>query len=326
MGDNGTRVWRDGVVTALPGIPLARAVYEDRRGVIWIGTENRGVFLFRDGRLTPLTVADGRSVPYAVSFSEGPDGAMYAGTWSDGVFAVKDGRITVFDHNQGLPNDHVRAVFADSEGCVWVGMRSSGLAVFQDGHCFSSDALSEAVADHVSAIAEDDHGNLWLGTPAGILWTVKADLLGALRGGRSLPPIHAVRTVDGLHTAAAWNGNQPAVWKTADHRLLFATRWGVLAVDPNHLPINTTPPPVHIEKITIDRQIVDPGQGVVVPADAREMTIEYTALSFVQPGGVVFEYKLEGYDRDWVGAGTRRAATYTPSSGRPLRFSGQGQQ
>jgi hypothetical protein len=41
------------------------------------------------------------------------------------------------------------------------------------------------------------------------------------------------------------------------------------------------------------------------------LEFHYTALSYLVTERVLFKYKLEGYDRDWVEAGTRRAAYYT---------------
>jgi signal transduction histidine kinase len=38
---------------------------------------------------------------------------------------------------------------------------------------------------------------------------------------------------------------------------------------------------------------------------------EFTALSFVAPDSVQFRYQLEGLDKSWVDAGTRREASYT---------------
>jgi hypothetical protein len=41
------------------------------------------------------------------------------------------------------------------------------------------------------------------------------------------------------------------------------------------------------------------------------VTFEYAALNFVAPQKNRYSYKLEGFDRDWNDAGTRRSVTYT---------------
>jgi len=46
-------------------------------------------------------------------------------------------------------------------------------------------------------------------------------------------------------------------------------------------------------------------------AKERELEIRFTAPSFVMPERVQFKYKMEGYDKNWVEAGTRRSAFYT---------------
>src|SRR5262249_32062052 len=48
--------------------------------------------------------------------------------------------------------------------------------------------------------------------------------------------------------------------------------------------------------------------------------IDYTALSLVAPEKVLFRYKLEGFDRDWLDAGTRRQAFYSNLPPRNYRF------
>jgi signal transduction histidine kinase len=41
------------------------------------------------------------------------------------------------------------------------------------------------------------------------------------------------------------------------------------------------------------------------------LEFSFTALSFVAPDKVKFKYRLEGFDPDWIDAGTRRSASYT---------------
>src|SRR6201996_5124114 len=57
-----------------------------------------------------------------------------------------------------------------------------------------------------------------------------------------------------------------------------------------------------------------------LPPLARDLEIDYTALSFVAPEKVLFRYKLEGFDRNWQQAGTRRQAFYTNLPLRNYRF------
>jgi len=54
-----------------------------------------------------------------------------------------------------------------------------------------------------------------------------------------------------------------------------------------------------------------PRPSFTVPAGVHRLEIRYAGLSFTAPDRVRFRYRLEGFDTDWVNAGTRRAAYYT---------------
>src|SRR5262249_26715898 len=121
---------------------------------------------------------------------------------------------------------------------------------------------------------------------------------------------------DGVWSRASVGSAGPLVTKSSDGRLWFVSLGGVSIVDPRHLLFNNLPPPVHIEQITADHKTYDltssseNGQ-MPLPPHVRDLQIDYTALSLVAPEKVLFRYKLEGWDRDWQDAGTRRQAFYS---------------
>src|SRR5262249_35313420 len=121
------------------------------------------------------------------------------------------------------------------------------------------------------------------------------------------------------------SGYSPRVAKSLDGRLWFPARPpGVSVVDPRRIPFNKIPPPVHIQQIVADRKTYDlppDARGRVrLPALVRDLQIDYTALSFVEPGKVRFKYRLEGRDRDWQEVGNRRQAFYDNLAPRNYRF------
>jgi signal transduction histidine kinase len=89
-------------------------------------------------------------------------------------------------------------------------------------------------------------------------------------------------------------------------------------VDPAHFPINTMPPPVALERFAVDdvAQAFFPSKSaatfsLVVPAGHVHFQFDYAGLSFTAPQKVRYRYMLEGFDRRWTEAGTRRSAYYT---------------
>jgi PAS domain S-box-containing protein len=88
-------------------------------------------------------------------------------------------------------------------------------------------------------------------------------------------------------------------------------RDGVSVIDPRRLPVNELPPPVHIEQITADGQSHAPSAGLRLPPLARDVAIDYTALSLTAPEKIRFRYKLEGQDPEWREVLNERRVQYS---------------
>src|SRR5205823_1968557 len=116
---------------------------------------------------------------------------------------------------------------------------------------------------------------------------------------------------DGMRARPTPSGYSRRATKSKDGRLWFAVFDGVAVVDPKHLHENRLPPPVKIETITADRTAHPPTPHLKLPPLTKELQIEYTALSFVSPEKVRFQYKLDPFDKDWNDVGGRRQAVYT---------------
>jgi signal transduction histidine kinase len=91
----------------------------------------------------------------------------------------------------------------------------------------------------------------------------------------------------------------------------FATIKGLAVIDPEHIPLNTSPPPIAIEQLVVDNQHVSLNAKAALSPGTSRLDFYYTALSFIAPENVRFKYKLEGFDDNWIDAGSRRVASYT---------------
>jgi signal transduction histidine kinase len=91
-------------------------------------------------------------------------------------------------------------------------------------------------------------------------------------------------------------------------------------IDPDHLRQNTHPPPVHIVQAIVDGKTVEVLPAMRFPAGTKDVKIDYTALSLVDPDKVRFRYVLEGHDQDWREASTLRQVSYPDLSPRSYCF------
>jgi serine phosphatase RsbU (regulator of sigma subunit) len=90
------------------------------------------------------------------------------------------------------------------------------------------------------------------------------------------------------------------------------TTAGISIIDPANIPINQKIPPVVVQEARFDDSFfLFDLDGIVVPKGNQRYEIHYAALSYYAPEKIKYKYKLEGYDQDWIDAGSRRVAFYT---------------
>ena len=102
--------------------------------------------------------------------------------------------------------------------------------------------------------------------------------------------------------------------------LWFSTIRGLIVLDPNHIMHNVPPPPVVIEDLIVNGEHENPPHIGKLAPGRKNLEFHYTGLSFLAPDRITFRYILEGYDKDWIDAGTRREAFYTNLPPGKFRF------
>ncbi len=312
-------VWRNGVLQRYPEIQYVRTIYQDRAGAIWLGRDNHGVVRYQEGKFTPMAGIIGTETSNVLVFGEDKQGALYVGL-SPGLVRYKDGVVAAYDANNGYPNLEVRAICADREGNLWIGTKNRGLILVSDGQWFNPDTLREPFNDLVVSIDDDDFGNLWLGTSRGVVWASKQDFLAVAHGELRPGSFRLAGPGVGVRGGTVGYGNHPVSCQLPDGSLWFATRTGLVTVHPGSIQMNTVAPPVQVERVTVDGNVMDRADEIQLPPGARSLAVDYTATTFVQPGAVVFRYQLVGRDKDWVNAETRRTAFYTNLQPGSYRF------
>jgi ligand-binding sensor domain-containing protein/signal transduction histidine kinase len=287
--------------------PNISSIAADGNGGLWVGTNGGGLHHFAGGHWTAHTARDGLASDFVFATHVDHRGSVWVGTDGAGLSRLEQGRFTTFTRKDGLGAEIVFAFHEDASGALWIGT-ASGLTRFKDGVFTNFTTRDGLVDDVVFQILEDDAGRLWLSGNRGLARVERAQLETAAGGARPAIKAVAYGVADGMKSDECSGIAQPAGIKARDGRLWFPTVHGIVAVDPAHLPLNDIPPPVLVEQVKVDGV---PLKSFDVPPGRQRWEFHFTALSFLAPRKVQFRYRLEGFDPDWVAAGTQRTAYYT---------------
>ncbi len=296
------------------GLPVKwiSAITEDDKSLI-IYLDHTGLFRFAGGRLQPYEMRRGEEYPAAEAvscFCWQPDGVLWIGS-ADSLMRIQDGKITSYTTANGLAGNWTSSIYEDGNGDLWIGSTQGGLTRYRDGKFTAYNTKVGLFTNAVFCVVGDDRGGLWLSSPRGIGYLSIKDLDDF--ADRLSANIHTrvYGIVDGMKTEECFGFWQPSGWKAPDGRLWFATRLGAVMIDLDRFRKNTISPPVLIEQVVADRDVISHGTFADFHPGIRNLEFHYTALSYLNPERVLFKYKLEGYDQQWVDAGTRREAFYT---------------
>src|SRR5690606_31250968 len=122
---------------------------------------------------------------------------------------------------------------------------------------------------------------------------------------------HAFTLADGLQ-GMEFNGGAVATLRNG--QIAFGGTNGLNLFAPQSISASRYPAPVAITRVQVgprELPVAHAGGTARMDAGDRIVRFEFAALDYAAPERNRFSYRLEGFDDDWVDAGTRHDATYT---------------
>ena len=289
-------------------------ILEDRSGHLWVGTRSGGLNRFNPATGDfvryqhdpgdPTSLIDDR----VWSLYEDLAGRLWVGTL--GGISVLDPERNHFTRYLNDPDDHQslsgNAIFSfceDSSGVMWIGTWGNGLDRFDDTtqtftHYTEKDGLPNNV---IYGIEADSDGYLWLSTNKGLS---KFD-----------PHTETFRNYDISDGLQDNEFNVGAHFHSDRGEMFFGGISGFNAFYPEQIKDNPNPPPIVITSFAKFNQKVrtDLSEDEHIQLSYKDnfISFEFAALDYHAPEKNQYAYRLEGFDEDWVIAGTRRYASYT---------------
>ena len=157
-----TGTWKP-LPTAQP-LPSVSALYEDRKGILWIGT-----YTGRLARWERSTRTQELSLDHPISaFYEDREGNLWIGASGSGLFRRKAAtKFTTYTPRDGLPDDLIWTVYEDRSGARWFGT-DNGLGRYHDGQYTTFTERDGLPNNRVFSLYEDRAGTLWIGANGGL--------------------------------------------------------------------------------------------------------------------------------------------------------------
>jgi PAS domain S-box-containing protein len=294
-------------------------LFESSTGQIWVGT-GLGFGIIENGAArdasagTPVAGDSVRCIAEDVR-----SGTVWLGTYDRGIYQLKNQKFTHYGRGNGLPGNRISCLYLENDGCLWAGIFGRGLVSIWDGRITPLGPTQGFPANTVGAVIEDGLGWFWFGTDRGILRISSDQLHRSVQKPWPHPEFTLFDSGDGLNSADCFEGFQPSALRDDAGHLWFATINGVVTVDPSQVRLNTTPPPIVIERISYK----DPtglshpltasgGASVSLRPGSGELTVEFAALSYSVPEKNRYAYRLEGFSDRWIALGNRRLVTLPP--------------
>ncbi len=322
----------NGRFTSINGIPEGwkLSITQDAAENLWVISEQFGL-----SRISPQNAVlqiSWSSLGYkdnaSVLAADPKQGGLWIGFFRGGIAYFSDGRIRAsYTAADGLGAGRVSDFRFDDDGTLWVSTEG-GLSRLRNNRLATLSSKNGLPCDTVHWSIEDDDRSFWLYTACGLVriarseldaWAADAEMK---QNATRIIRASVFDSSDGVRSLSSPGHFHPQVAKTPDGKLWFLPWDGASVIDPHHIPFNKLPPPVHIEQVTADRKTYwqnlsgdasssrSSSSQPRLPPLVRDLTIDYTALSFVAPERVLFRYKLEGRDPDWQNVGARRQAFY----------------
>jgi ligand-binding sensor domain-containing protein len=291
----------------------------DRNKDPWISMPGNGTYQRVQGKWVNQNKILGKTPRVLGAMTDDAEGNVWFGfsnklvRWDGSSYqrySFPDGPLNVSVGTMAVRGDH-----------VWLAGRG-GVDLFTHGHFYLMRWKDHDLPGRVSGIVETKTGDLWINGFSGITHVSVGELTRWLKDPGSEVSAEHLDALDGLPGLSAERLPEPSVVESSDGRLWFATTQGVAWLDPATLKqrYNRIPPPVMIDSVIINGKRYAESDDLVLPKHTQSLEIDYTALSLAVPERVLFRYKLDGVDKDWQNAGTRRQAFYNSLSPGHYRF------
>lgn len=300
-------------------------LFEDSKNRIWVGTFEGGLNKYKpesDNFIRYKTIPGDTNSINDISIwtiREDNDGILWIGTELGGLnrFDPESELFKNYLSNKGESQREINKVLCiciTRNNQVWVGSSTSLHHFNRSDERFTP--LGEGNNNQlntVQSILEDKNGNFWCGTTNGLV-----------KFNPKINKFSHFNIADGVQGGMFFVNS---CFSMKNGQIIFGGNNGFNIFHPDSVDINNHLPEIAItdfklfntqvninqelgNNVILENSILFTDQIILSP-NQNVFSFEYTALDFVSPTRNEYKYMLEGFDKKWNNANTRRFASYT---------------
>ncbi len=304
---------------------------EDHDGNIWIATYGGGVNILRKNKAGKYIAIHAKNAlkryPQGAhqkvrTLAVAKDGKVWAGT-TDGILIMqmRNNSVTIEEMQMtdrledGLMSNDIVYLASDAKGTMWIGTNSGGLSYVtgrdeHGGYKFKNYGIADGLpSEEIRGMAFDEKGNVWFSTDHVLSsFDVKKQIF------------TTYSQLDGVDETMCSEGS---VIMGEGGNILVGTLNGYYTIDRKKLK-NATGSllKLRITDFYLNDELQSPrlndtydfyvpeSRKVELPSHSSAFAFRFAALNYQLQHRMVYQYKLDGYDRDWVNADKTRTAHY----------------
>ncbi|CBA15268.1 diguanylate cyclase [Xanthomonas albilineans] len=294
------------------GVPktMVRAVLPDADGGLWIGS-NDGLLYRKGAYMRAYGTADGLPGSHVQTLYRDHVGVLWIGT-NQGIATMSaDGVLKGIPSGSGFQAQNAFDFLEDPDGTLWIAS-DHGLLRRSGGLFHLYDHRVGLPRDKLFRLIDDKRGNIWATSNLGVLRIPRADLGQLDAGQRTKLVVDVLDRSDGMPGSQVNGSSAPAGWRSRDGTLLIPTSAGLGLIDPTLPGLRSVrPPPLMIESLQVNGKPLALHRNYILHGSVARLAIRYAGLSFRSPDKVRYRYRLYGFDRQWIDAGSNEEAVYT---------------
>lgn len=187
----------------------ATSFLRDRKGSIWIGTSNDGLYRWNGSHVEHYRRSDGLSGDAVNQVFEDREGVIWVAT-SHGVDNFRDVSVLTLSTSEGLKSDEISGLAVARDGSVWLGF-PNGLAKVGSDAITTITQAQGLPGRQVTSLLQDELGQWWIGVDQGVYAYSQGRFKEVTDNGKHIGPVISVGSD---HAGGLWavaNGKPPAL-------------------------------------------------------------------------------------------------------------------